>query len=389
MQEISSPQSTLYKCKVIDVFCGYVMVKIYTGYNEVNYLDKQSNVGSDVAFSSNQDVSIFNNENAINAVSAVDDASILALEEQLAAVQAEQGCIMKGWDKLKGSVNLGTSSEKCDEAIEKYKNGEMTFDEAMAEIEKFDTKQSNSLDLFSNIITGVGAVVAATAAAAAVVGTGGAAAPVIAAVAAGAGAGAVAKPLVKVTDKATNDVEKDITGKQVAKDALSGAISGAIAGATMGNGSAVTATGEVAKAGAKASISQSIKTSAINSAKTGLVTGSISGSSGYMLDCAFDENKEFNVGELAVNTATGALVSGAVGGIMGSANGFGKATGILKDGGMVKAATENGKKIIDESTGKFVVENASKEAIAANALCNAEYKVVNRAVRDLGAAVAA
>ena len=366
------------------------MVKIYNGYNEVNYLDKQQEVASEVAFASNENASIFDTTNPINATSGVDEASILALEEQLAATQAEQGFLMKGWDKLKCAVNLGSSSEKCDEAIEKYKNGEMTFDEAMAEIEKFDKKQSNSLDLFSNIITGVGAVLAATAAAAAVVGTGGAAAVVMAAgAAAGAGAGAVAKPLVKVADKATNDVENDITGKSVAKDALSGAISGAIAGATLGNGTAVTASGEVVKAGAKASISKSIATSAAKSAKTGLITGSVSGSSGYMLDCAFDENKEFNFGELALNTASSALVSGTVGGIMGTTNGFGKATGILKDGGMVKAVTtESGDGIMDQS-GKYLVANASKEAMAANAVCNAEYKLVNRAVRDLGDAVAA
>lgn len=361
------------------------MVKVYNGYNEVNYLDKQQEFNSEVAFASNENASIFNTTNPINATSGVDEASILALEEQLAATQAEQGFLMKGWDKLKCAVNLGSSSEKCDEAIEKYKKGEITYDEAMAEIEKFDKKQSNSLDLAANIVTGVGAVLAATAAVAATGGT--ALIPLIAAgAAAGAGAGAVAKPLVKIADKATNDVENDITAKGVAKDALSGAISGAISGVTIGNGTAVdvagkavTVAGKAATEGAKISVSKSIAKSAIGSAKTGLVTGSVSGSSGYMLDCAFDENKEFNFGELALNTATGAVVSGTVGGIMGSANGFGKATGILKHGGS----------IVDKKTGEFVAENASKEAIAANALCTTEYKIVNRGVRDLVDAVAA
>ena len=343
------------------------MVKIYPGYNELNYLDKQqNNVGSDVAFSSNQDVSIFANENAINAVSAVDDASILALEEELAAVQAEQGCIMKGWDKLKGAVNLGSSSEKCDEAIEKYKNGEMTFEEAMAEIEKFDTKQSNSLDLFANIATGVGAVVAATAAAAAIVASGGTATPLVLA-AVGAGTGALTKASVKTVDRATNDVKDDaLNGKQIAKDAISGGITGSIGALTMGTGSATS------------SLGGSVAKSAVKSMKTGAVTGSISGSSNYLIETAFEEDKKFNTKDFLVSTATGTVVGTTVGGIMGSSYGAMKYSGIVKHGGSV----------IDKS-GQYVAENATKAAVVDNAVNNAGYKVATRAVKDIGTAVAA
>jgi len=313
----------------------------------------------------NQDASIFEND------------AVLALEEQLDSVQDEQGFFMNAWDDFKGFVGVGVSSEKCENAIEKFKNGEITYEEALKEIEKFDSKQDGSLELFSNIATGVAAIAVASAAAAAIVASGGTATPLVLA-AIGAGTGAVTKVGVKMTDRATNDLDGDaLNGKQIAKDALSGAVTGGIGAATMGTGSSAS------------TLAESVAKSAARSAKTGVVTGSITGASNYTLDCAFEDDKQFKFGELVTNTATGAVVGATVGGIMGSANGAMRYNGIVKHGGVVKAVTdEAGEKVVDE-TGKVVVANASKEAVAANALCNAEYKLVNKAVRDLGSSLVA
>lgn len=314
---------------------------------------KESNLA---ASSEPNDVSIFAGSVDLNAA---------ALEDELAAVQDEQGVFMNAWDDFKGFLGVGTSSSKCEDAIERYKNGDISYEEALSEIEKFDTKQSSSLDLFANIATGVSAVVAGTAAAAAVVATGGAAAPAVIAALAGAGAGAVTKSGVKFTDRATNNIKDDaLDGKQIAKDAISGAISGAISAATIGNGSVI---------GAKAG--------AIKSAKLGVKTGAISGSSNYLLDCAFDENKDFNVGELALNTASGALVSGAVGGIMGAANCTLKSNKLLTSGGKLET--------VKDAAGNQVLAHSSARDIAANSLCSTEYKLLNKGIRDAANSIAA
>lgn len=268
------------------------------------------------------------------------------LEDQLHFVQKEQGSLMKGWDNLKGAIGVGASSEKCEDAIDKYKNGEISFEEAMGEIENFYNKQSSSLDLFSNIATGITAIVAGTAVAA----TGGAAAPIVA----GALVGAGTKAGFKATDRATNDIKGDaLDGKQLAKDALSGALTGGIAVATAG-----TAGKPFAAGGTKACVTKC--------ASTGFKTGALSGASNYTIDCAFDENKDFNVKDFAVNTATSSVVGGTVGAIMGGVNGTLRANNLLSHGGSV-------------------VEANTTSDIVANSVCSTEYKLLNSGIRNIAA----
>ncbi len=303
----------------------------------------------------NEDVSIF----ASYDDSQQEGADILY--QQLDSVEEKQGFFSQTWNGIKEFVGIGTSAEKCDEAIEKYKNGEISFEEASAVIDEFSNKQDASLDLFSNIATGVAAIAAASLAGAAIVASGGTATPLVLA-AIGAGTGAVTKTAYKFTDRATNELEGDsLDGKQMLKDGLSGAVTGAIGAATMGTGSAA------------GSLGSSVTKCAVKSAKTGFVTGAVSGSSNYVIDTSFDENKDFDTKEFLNATATGAAVGTAVGGIMGSANGAMRYTGVLKHGGMVK---------VDDS-GKLL--NASAQDIVANSACNAEYKLVNNGIRSVAA----
>lgn len=321
--------------------------------NALNYNDfkvlNHANINGD-------DVSIF----------AGEDTNVELLNEQLAEIQAEQGFFSNSWNEVKEFIGVGATVEKCDEAIEKYKKGEMTFEEASAVISNFDVKQESSLNLFSNIATGVAAIVAATAAGAAIVASGGTATPLVLA-AVGAGTGAVTKASYKLTDRATNEKKGDaLNGKQIAKDFLSGAVTGGIGAATMGTGSAGS------------SLGTSMAASAARSAKTGVITGTISGSSNYLIDTAFDEDKKFNTKEFLATTATSAAVGTAVGGIMGGANGAMRYTGVIKHGGMVK---------VDGSTGKLL--NASTNDVVANSVCNAEYKLVNQGIRNTASTIAA
>ena len=283
---------------------------------------------------------------------------VTVLNEKLNSVMDDQGIFSKGWNEFKEIVNVGTNEEKCHYYIEQYEKGEITFDEAMAKIEEFDAKQDSSLNLFSNIASSFAAIAAGTVA---VIASGGTAAPLLVAAAAGAGAGAAAKATVKFADRATNEVKNDaLDAKQITKDALSGAVTGAIAAATMGNGTA------------GATLKESVALSAGKAARTGVITGTVSGSSNYVIDCAFDDDKDFNAKEFAEITAQSAAIGGVVGGIMGSVNGTLRYNNFIEHGGMVKACADS-------------VQNASTKDIVANSVCSAEYKVVNDRIRSIAA----
>ena len=321
------------------------------GVNNIYLNDVQGNISPSFGNNSSQEA-LFDNP-IINAKNEID-----LLEDKLDAIQEENGCFSKAWDGIKAGLNVGTSSETCKDAIEKYKNGEISFDEAMSEIEKYDTKQDNSLNLFSNIATGIAAIGAVSVA----VATGGiAAVPILAAI--GAGTGAVTKAAFKFTDRATNQKENDaLDAKQIAKDMCSGAVTGATSAMTMGTAGSTFTVG--------ASLGKNVASAAGKCALTGVKTGAISGSANYVIDCAFDENKDFNMGEFVGNTVTSAAVGGAVGAFMGTSNTILRHNGLLHSGGQA-GFDANGK-------AQFV----SKEDIVANSICTTEYKIANRVLRD-------
>ena len=237
------------------------------------------------------------------------------LEKKLEKINKEQGIFQKAFNEVKEGLNIGTSNEKCEGAIEKFKNGEITYEEAEAEIEGYDVKQDSGLNVFANILCSIAAVAVGTLV---TVATCGAAAPAVVgalAVAAGAGAGAVTKAGVKVIDRSTNKVQgDDFEGKEIARDMLSGAVTGATAAATMGTGSAATTAGSVAKT----TILSAVKAGA----KEGAITGAVAGGANYAIDCAID-GEEFNLGDFAKTTAENAVIGGIAGGtISGTCHGY-------------------------------------------------------------------
>jgi hypothetical protein len=293
-----------------------------------------------------EDISIFD-------TSMQEDENLEFLTSELANVESEQGAIKNAWNDFKETIGIGTSVDKCDEAIEQYKNGEISFEEADETIKNFAQKQDSSLNLFSNIATSVAAIaaVAGITVLTAGVGTG-------AAIAIGAGTGAAIKSAFKFTDRATNEVEGDaLDAKQITRDALSGAVTGGLATATMGTASGAS----------------SVQSATINCAKTGLKTGAIASSSNYAIDCAFDDNRDFNAQEFVAVTLTGSAVGGAVGGIMGFANGTLHSEGILNSG----CNLEN---MLATEDNKVIVENA-----VANSGCTTSYKVLNDRIRAVAA----
>ncbi len=280
-------------------------------------------------------------ESSYSSNSTAENAELLY--EQLEAVEDEQGVILNAWNDFKEFTNIGTSVEKCDAAIEQYKNGEISYEEAAAVIDNFDFKQESSLNLFSNIVTSAVAIAAGAC-------TGGLGAIVV-----GAAAGAATKAGFKTIDRATNDVEGDaLDAKQILQDAASGAVTGGVAVATAGTGANTYQNGiQIGSTVLKGTAACAVKSS-----RTGIITGSISSAANYMIDCTFDDDKDFNAKELMEVTATGAAVGGTVGAIMGTAN------GVLRSSGVLQASDSN---------------------TATNSVCSAEYKILNDRLRSAAA----
>ena len=237
------------------------------------------------------------------------DEQIQTLEAKLETVNNEQGFISSIWNGIKCFTGLGSSSDKCEQAIEQFKNGEISYEEADSIISGFSEKQKSSVNLIANIATGLAAVAVVGSA----VMTGGLSLGVIAAA---AGAGAATKAGLKFADRATNKVEGDaLDGKQILKDSLSGAVDGAVSVATMGIGTAAV----TGKTVAQQTLKQTVIEGAKAGAKAGAISGAITGASDYTIEAAVEEDVEFNLGDLAastaINAAGGAAAGGALGGI--------------------------------------------------------------------------
>ena len=305
----------------------------------------------------------FSGKNSAPLFGVNQDAEYQELQAKLQEIENNNGSVLKAWDTFKNAVNVGARSEKCDEAIENYKKGEVTFEEAMETIEKYKNKQDGSLNLFSNIVTSIAAIGAVTAAAAVVAATGGAALPIVAAGLIGAGVGGATKAGFKLFDRATNKVDGDaFNAKQIVKDGLSGAVTGAIASVTMGTAGATYTEG--------AKLTTNIGKAALRCAKRNAVSGAVAGSANYAIDCTFDDNQKMTAKGFVANTVQGAAVGAVVGAVMGTHNTVLRHAGLLKSGGQVGA--------INDGKAAF----SSGNDIAANSICTAEYKITTQAIKN-------
>lgn len=238
------------------------------------------------------------------------EAQLKSLNAQLQSVKDEQGAISSLWNGIKCLTNIGSSTEKCEKAIEQFKNGEISYEEASATIAEFQTKQASSVNIAANVATGITAVAAVGTA----IVTGGLSP--VAGAAIGAGVGAATKAGLKFIDRATNKVEGDaLDGKQITKDALSGAVDGAVSVATMGIGSTAVTGKTVAEQTLKQTVIQGAKKGALD----GAISGAVTGAADYTIEAAIEEDVEFDIGDMAktaaVNAAGGALAGGIAGGV--------------------------------------------------------------------------
>ncbi len=303
-----------------------------TGLNQYRYLDdntvKTNSVSTDNVtqpiniFETPVDTFEFSTDNS-NIFDTENNAK--ELENELASIQEEQGFIGKAWNGIKSI--FGGGSSKVEKNIEKYKNGEISFDEAKESIEKYQAGQKMSVDVVGDIGSGILAVGAFGLAIGSAVVTGGASLPIALGIATAAGAGS--KIAIKASDAAVG--KREYSAKDLGYDAATGAINGLLSPVTNGVGASVTktvgtklgltvvkeGTEEVIEQGVKQGIKSiitqqgvdviggTLKARAVATAAGMAVDGAIGGAADNMVRAALNGEDVFEAG-----------VQGAVGGMI-------------------------------------------------------------------------
>ncbi|MCR5266881.1 MAG: hypothetical protein K6E29_09880 [Cyanobacteria bacterium RUI128] len=275
--------------------------------------------------------------NLNNKTEIVDSSALL--NQKFQEVKDKQGILGSVWNEVKEVTGCGFSEKDCKSMLDKYNRGEISFDEAVEYINKYDKKQTNMSDLGANIITGIASIAAATCLVSGPIGW-------AAALLIGAPVGAAVKAGVKIFDRFTNKVKGDeFDKKQLTKDVISGAVTGMTSAVASGVGAGI-------KAG-------SFKLAVKNGTKCGVQCGAVAGATSYTTDVMLDKDKYFNLGDFAKTTLTSAFVSGTVGGVVGAGM-YGLSNNIGKD-----------------------VSKTIKETIIDDSLSSSSRKVLGQAERSI------
>lgn len=268
----------------------------FDAYNKLALAKTNDTYSANIAASNNGEVSIFSQQETTNPI----NQGITSLNESFSEVQDEQGLIGKLWNGFKNLTGLGLSSNDVQEKIEQYKQGEITYEEALDTIESFSDKQEGAVNLIANTITGV-------ATAGITIATGGAGALLM-----GAAIGGAAKAGVKTLDRATNNVAGDsLDAKEILKDTVTGAVDGMVSAATAG-----IIKGPIAGQ----TVKQAVKQGAIQGATSGAITGGVTGAADYTVNTIADD-EEFTFEGLLKTTAQNAITGAVFGGVLGGITG--------------------------------------------------------------------
>ena len=139
-----------------------------------------------------------------------------ALEEQLGDVQDEQGFFGKMWNGIKNFFKAGTSSNDAEYAIEMFKKGEMSYDEAQKVIEDYKDKQTKAKGgIKDGLAIGAGALVGLI--------VGGVPGLII-----GSLLGGVVKAGAGYAERATDNIKDNEFSQEMFTDAATGLVDGAI-----------------------------------------------------------------------------------------------------------------------------------------------------------------
>lgn len=212
------------------------------------------------------------------------------LETYYASVSDKGGIISKGTDKIKSLFNMKGSSKDVQNAIEQYKNGLISYDEANNKIKEYESGQNSSTGALTTALSAIGGYIGS-----ALIASKGTGAGKTAAAAALIGAGI--KAAAGIFDRATNKVSGDTLNlKDLTTDVSKGLITGAItSGASM------------------LSSDKFIVPSAANGAITGAITGAATGVTDYSID-SIAGNGDFSINDMiaqSVKYAAGGTLIGA------------------------------------------------------------------------------
>lgn len=258
------------------------------------------------------------------------NANARELYDELEQTREDQGIIGKLWDGFKNLTGFGAGSNKAEDAIKQYENGEISLEEAKEKLNGYQQGQETCVDVVGDIVSGIVAVGAFALA----VPTGGTS--LIAGLGLAAAAGAGSKIAVKAGDAIIGG--REYTGKDLLYDAGTGSINGLFAPVTNGVGACVTKTvGKklgltVVKEGTKEAIEQGAKQGlksiitqqgvdviggtfakrALATASGMAIDGAIGGSTDNMIRAALDGEDAKGILEAGVQGFAGGLIMSPV-----------------------------------------------------------------------------
>ena len=258
------------------------------------------------------------------------NANARELYDELEQTREDQGIIGKLWDGFKNLTGFGAGSNKAEDAIKQYENGEISLEEAKEKLNGYQQGQETCVDVVGDIVSGIVAVGAFALA----VPTGGTS--LIAGLGLAAAAGAGSKIAVKAGDAIIGG--REYSGKDLLYDAGTGSINGLFAPVTNGVGACVTKTvGKklgltVVKEGTKEAIEQGAKQGlksiitqqgvdviggtfakrALATASGMAIDGAIGGSTDNMIRAALDGEDAKGIFEAGVQGLAGGLIMSPV-----------------------------------------------------------------------------
>lgn len=258
------------------------------------------------------------------------NANARELYDELEQTREDQGIIGKLWDGFKNLTGFGAGSNKAEDAIKQYENGEISLEEAKEKLNGYQQGQETCVDVVGDIVSGIVAVGAFALA----VPTGGTS--LIAGLGLAAAAGAGSKIAVKAGDAIMGG--REYSGKDLLYDSATGAVNGLFAPVTNGVGACVTKTvGKklgltVVKEGTKEAIEQGAKQGlksiitqqgvdviggtfakrALATASGMAIDGAIGGSTDNMIRAALDGEDAKGIFEAGVQGLAGGLIMSPV-----------------------------------------------------------------------------
>ena len=258
------------------------------------------------------------------------NANARELYDELEQTREDQGIIGKLWDGFKNLTGFGAGSNKAENAIKQYENGEISLEEAKEKLNGYQQGQETCVDVVGDIVSGIVAVGAFALA----VPTGGTS--LIAGLGLAAAAGAGSKIAVKAGDAIIGG--REYSGKDLLYDSATGAVNGLFAPVTNGVGACVTKTvGKklgltVVKEGTKEAIEQGAKQGlksiitqqgvdviggtfakrALATASGMAIDGAIGGSTDNMIRAALDGEDAKGILEAGVQGFAGGLIMSPV-----------------------------------------------------------------------------